>query len=458
MPGRCRRGRRTRPGTRRAWNCRPSSVARLAARAARVAGLGHAGQVALDVGHEHRHAGRRTAARRSPAASWSCRCRWRSTIRPWRLTIRSGSLTVAAVTTAPSCTPRPRSSAAPSVAYAVVIVCAKSAIWTPREILPSAQPTPEVNGLPRTRRVGLGWACRQDTDMRRAAERRVARRCQRPPVERTIESPMASPSPAPEPCSVARWNRSNRSGRSASGMPGPLSSTVRLSPAALGADLDPDRAVRARVPAGVVDQDPGQPVDPLRRRADQHGAVRVSALTAGPTARNRSAQAWASVARSTGSLPGGGGWSRTWPATACPRPAGAAAGSRPGSGAASRGIRRPPAGADRRHVDLGPDHAERGTQLVRGVGGELELAAARLLDRGQRAQADDQQAPNMASSRNGPAMISMSSIRRWVCWSSSTFWLRPPASLAGPAPPSAGTGARRPGRGDRPSRRAGGPR
>jgi hypothetical protein len=33
----------------------------------------------------------------------------------------------------------------------------------------------------------------------------------------------------------------------------------------------------------------------------------VSALTAGPTTRNRSAQAWASVARSTGSLPGGGG-------------------------------------------------------------------------------------------------------------------------------------------------------
>ena len=52
--------------------------------------------------------------------------------------------------------------------------------------------------------------------------------CQRPPVERTIESPMASPRPAPEPGSVLRWNRSNRRGRSASWMPGPLSSTVRL--------------------------------------------------------------------------------------------------------------------------------------------------------------------------------------------------------------------------------------
>jgi len=56
--------------------------------------------------------------------------------------------------------------------------------------------------------------------------------CQRPPVERTIESPMARPRPAPAPASApvsaSRWNRSNSRGRSASGMPGPLSSTVRL--------------------------------------------------------------------------------------------------------------------------------------------------------------------------------------------------------------------------------------
>jgi hypothetical protein len=51
--------------------------------------------------------------------------------------------------------------------------------------------------------------------------------CQWPPAERTIESPMASPRPAPEPCSVARRNLSNSRGRSASAMPGPLSSTVR---------------------------------------------------------------------------------------------------------------------------------------------------------------------------------------------------------------------------------------
>src|ERR1700722_2523690 len=111
-----------------------------------------------------------------------------------------------------------------------------------------------------------GWVCFQETVMR-APPRGESPTCQRPPVERTIESPMARPRPAlgpasgaapgaglglrlggggvgggggggggvglapgpgPGRCSVTRWKRSNRRERSASGMPGPLSSTVRL--------------------------------------------------------------------------------------------------------------------------------------------------------------------------------------------------------------------------------------
>ena len=56
----------------------PMSAARCG-RACRSAapGCGDAGQVALDVGEEHRHARAPRAARPSAAGSWSCRCRWR---------------------------------------------------------------------------------------------------------------------------------------------------------------------------------------------------------------------------------------------------------------------------------------------------------------------------------------------------------------------------------------------
>ena len=49
-----------------------------------------------------------------------------------------------------------------------------------------------------------------------------------PPVERTTASAIASPSPAPSPPLLPRWNLSNRKGRCSAGIPGPLSSTARL--------------------------------------------------------------------------------------------------------------------------------------------------------------------------------------------------------------------------------------
>ena len=76
-------------------------------------------QVALDVGDEHRHAGGRQLLGDAPAASSSCRCRSRRRSGRGGSSSRSGSLTTASGTTAPSWTPRPRSTAAPSTAYAV---------------------------------------------------------------------------------------------------------------------------------------------------------------------------------------------------------------------------------------------------------------------------------------------------------------------------------------------------
>ena len=49
-------------------------------------------------------------------------------IRPSRFIIRSGTSSWASVTSDPSCIPRPRSTAAPSVAWASFIVAAKSLI------------------------------------------------------------------------------------------------------------------------------------------------------------------------------------------------------------------------------------------------------------------------------------------------------------------------------------------
>src|SRR5262249_43521376 len=161
--------------------------------------------------------------------------------------------TVAAETTAPSCTPRPRSSAAPSTAYAVAIVCAKSAMRFP---------------------LCKGFRARS-LRLRRAA----CQGCRGPgglgmppghgherPAERGVADAPAAAGGAPD--------------RIADGQPEPGARTVlggpvepveqlrplgftdtgpavlhgQADPAALGADPDPDGAVRARVPAGVVDQ------------------------------------------------------------------------------------------------------------------------------------------------------------------------------------------------------------
>ena len=69
------------------------------------------------------------------------------------------------------------------------------------------------------------------------------------------------------PWSVARWNRSNSRARSSAGIPGPLSSTARLTPLPRSYD-DANGTAAPGIATGVVHQDPGEAVDPLRRRAD----------------------------------------------------------------------------------------------------------------------------------------------------------------------------------------------
>ncbi len=89
-----------------------------------------------------------------------------------------------------------------------------------------------------------------------------------PPVLRTTASAIASPSPVPPGRSSARWNRSRTSSRSASGIPGPESSTASVTwpPASVTPQLDP--AAAAGVPAGVVQQHADQPVDRVAVRPD----------------------------------------------------------------------------------------------------------------------------------------------------------------------------------------------
>ena len=173
-------------------------------------------------------------------------------------------------------------------------------------------------------------------------------------------------------------------------------------PVTLGADLDPDLPVRARVTAGVVDQHARQPVDPLRRRADQHGAVRglrADRGTDGP----EPVRAGLRQRRQVDGLVAG-----RW------RP-----GVEPGQPQhVIHELPQPPvlaldphqrvavlAGLPRGgqgHVGFRPDHAQRSAQFVRGVGGELELTAPRLLDRGQRAQAHDQRAEEHREQQERP--------------------------------------------------------
>ena len=211
-------------------------------------------------------------------------------------------------------------------------------------------------GLSSAGRLARGWAWRQETDIR-APPRSESPTCQRPPVERTMESPMARPRPAPEPCSVARWNRSNSRDRSACRDAGAAVLHDQADPAALGQDADPDLAAGTRVTARVVDQHAGQPVDPLRRRADQHrGAGSVRGQRPGRRTGSGPRTPRPACPGRPARRPGAAAGSRTGPATACPRPAGASARSRPGYGSARPGTRPRPA------ARTGPRRSRRGSR------------------------------------------------------------------------------------------------
>ena len=122
---------------------------------------------------------------------------------------------------------------------------------------------------------------------------------QRPPVDRTMESPIARPRPAPLPVCSARWNRSKSCGRCSAGMPGPLSSTASASrpPSALTLILTR--------PSGPAYRQALSISTPISRSIHSGGAFisagpPASTVIAGPTARNLSAQLAARVATSTG--------------------------------------------------------------------------------------------------------------------------------------------------------------
>ncbi len=148
----------------------------------------------------------------------------------------------------------------------------------------------------------------------------------------------------------------------------------------------------------------------------------VSALTAGPTARNRSAQAWASVLRSTGSSPGGGGRESN-------RASQSMSSTRLRSRWLSPWIR---ASASRYSpASRGADRATSASARITlsGVRSSCEASAVnsswRRRDCSTGASArrpTTSRPPNIASSRNGPAMISPYSSRRLVCSSPATLW------------------------------------
>ena len=181
-------------------------------------------------------------------------------------------------------------------------------------------------------------------------------------------------------------------------------------PVALGPDADPDLPAGARVAARVVHQHAGQPVDPLRWRADQRG----------PGADVRG-DGWPDVrgdGGADGAEPVGAGLGQrdqVHRLVAGRRRPGVEPGqpqhvvdqlAQPAALALDAGQRVPVLGrlarAGQGHVGFGPDHAERRAQLVRGVGGELQLAAPRLLDRRQRPQAHHQRAEEHGQQQEGP--------------------------------------------------------
>ena len=156
---------------------------------------------------------------------------------------------------------------------------------------------------------------------------------------------MASPSPAPWPSLDARWKRSNSRPRSASGMPGPLSSTARLTRLATASTLIRTWPPGPGVAAGVVHQHAREPVDPFGWRADQRGRRGIGVGHEGDRARpgdragtgsRTCRRSWPRRAAHRRVAAAG---SRTGPATASPRRSGAAACPRPGSGSAPPGTR-----------------------------------------------------------------------------------------------------------------------
>ena len=226
---------------------------------------------------------------------------------------------------------------------------------------------------------------------------------QRPPVERTTASAMARPRPAPTPSSVARWNLSKSRGCSAGGIPGPLSRTDRLTLLAM-----PTTWMRT-VPPGPAYRQALSTRTPVRRSIHSGGAL-IQACSSSPPLtesamplerampENLSAQPSAIVVTSTGSSPGGGGSeskraSHRRSSTMRRR----RALSRPTRSRVSRYLRgvvlpgRSANGAQRQ-VYFRFDDTEGRSQLVRGIGGELELPASRLFNRAGRLEPYDESA------------------------------------------------------------------
>ena len=249
-----------------------------------------------------------------------------------------------------------------------------------------------------------GWVCFQETVIR-APPRGESPTCQRPPVERTIESPMARPRPAPAGARAVLGDAVEaveQAGAFGLGDAGPAVLHGEADPVALGPDADADLAVGARVAARVVHQHAGQPVDPVRRRADQRGTGAHVRGDRGPD----------------GAEPVGAGLGQrdqVHRLVAGGRRPGVEPGqpqhvvdqlAQPAALALDAGQRVPVLGrlarAGQGHVGFGPDHAERRAQLVRGVGGELQLAAPRLLDRRQRPQAHHQRTEEHGQQQEGP--------------------------------------------------------
>ena len=204
----------------------------------------------------------------------------------------------------------------------------------------------------------------------------------RPLVARTIESAMARPRPGARRLDRSLGGSDRRSAPArSSGMPGPLSSTVSLTRAPRR-DGRPDRAALGRVLAGVVEKDAEQAVEPLGRRGDHDASpawratVEVEVARLGDDAEpvDRLRREHAEVDR-LGVRLACGGVEAGEPQQVLEQPA------HPlrlrGRSARRRAIPRRVSLLREGEARLGLDHRQRRAQLVRGVGGELELALAR---------------------------------------------------------------------------------